>query len=126
MTAAPLPPAGDRRRDGGLVHDPATGRLSLGGHDALPDPAGANRAVLVAFVELAARCRGDRVANLIQVRHEDAQALADALDLDAADLEAQIAEVLNQTRVQAQEVAARLKAARSSTGLGRAATALRR
>lgn len=115
-------PAEDRRHEGGLAYDPVTGVLALGDHTRLLPDGATNREVLVAYVELTARCRGDRVANVVEVRHADVEALARALDLDAEGLGAEIEEVLGATRADAQKVVARLRESRVIGGIAKAAT----
>lgn len=104
-----------------MVFDPARGRLKLGSFSVNLAPGVDNRAVLNAYVELTARSRGDRVANVTEVRQADVRALADALDLDAADLGTEIESVLGQTRAEALKVVLRLKETRTIGGISRAA-----
>jgi len=121
---APRPPASslDRRTDAGLRFDPTRGRLRLGRFSVLVPPDAGNAAVLAAYVELAARARGDRIAHLVDVRHDDVEALARALDLDAADLAAQIELVLGASRAEAVRLIARLRESRVIGGIAKAAT----
>lgn len=111
----------NRRHQPGLALAPDRSTLSLGRHVVVIEPGADNGAILKAYVELTARNRGDRVANVVQVRHEDVEALAQALDLDAHDLGAQIERILGTTRAEAQQVVARLKESRTIGGIGRAA-----
>ena len=119
------PSSADRRRAPGLVlaHDRSS--LTLGSHTVALWPHAGNREVLNAYVELTARNRGDRVGNVVQVRHEDVEALADALDLDAADLGEEIERILGATRAEAQQTVLRLKESRTIGGIARAATSHR-
>ena len=117
----PAPPT-DRRSEPGLQFDPATGQLALG-TSTVAVPVGAdNLAVLDAYVELAALSRGDRVAELFDVRQADVDALAAALDLDAADLALQIQEVLGASRAEAIRLVSRLRESRLIGGITKAAT----
>lgn len=117
----PSPPA-DRRHEVGLSFDPAAGLLRIGHHERTLAPGSSNRDVLVAYVELTARNRGDRVANVVEVRHADVEALAQALDLDAADLGQEIEAVLGATRAEALKVVTRLRESRVIGGIAKAAT----
>lgn len=111
----------DRRQEDGLAFDPATGRLRLGTHTRdLPAGAG-NREVLDAYVELTAWSRGDRVAEVVEVRQADIEALAAALDLDASGLAEQVEQVLGATRADAQRLVARLRDTRLIGGITKAA-----
>lgn len=120
MPADATPPS-DRRQDAGLAFDPTRGRLRLGTHTVTLAPGVDNRAVLVAYVEITARSRGDRVANLVEVRQRDIEALAAALDLDAGDLDAEIQGVLGASRAEALALVSRLKQSRVIGGITRAA-----
>lgn len=117
----PSPPA-DRRHEVGLTFDPVAGLLCIGHHERTLAPGSSNRDVLVAYVELTARNRGDRVANVVEVRHADVEALALALDLDAADLGQEIEAVLGATRAEALKVVSRLRESRVIGGIAKAAT----
>lgn len=122
MASSRPTPSEDRRHEGGLAYDPVTGVLALGDHTRLLPEGATNREVLVAYVELTARCRGDRVANVVEVRHADVEALARALDLDADGLGTEIEQVLGATRADAQKVVARLRESRVIGGITKAAT----
>jgi hypothetical protein len=125
MPAEPIddPTDRDRRHDEGLRFDAERGRLRLGRHAVeLADDAD-NRAVLVAYVELTARSRHDRIANVVEVRQADVEALALALDVEAEDLAAQVERILGASRADAQRVVARLRESRLVSGIGRAAAA---
>lgn len=102
------PTSTDRRSSGGLRFDPADGRLSLGTASVVLPAHPANRAVLEAYVDLAARCRGDRVADLVNIRQDDIDALALALDLSAEDLAQQVQDVLGATGAEAVRFVTRL------------------
>lgn len=119
MTA---PDSADRRHQSGLTFDRDAGVLRMGTHERRLAPGDGNREVLVAYVELTARTRGDRVANVVEVRQADVEALAAALDLDAADLGRQVEQVLGTTRAEAQQVVARLRESRLIGGIAKAAT----
>ena len=121
MSADPLPPPSERRHDRGLSFDPEVGRLQLGPYSRDLGATFDNRAVLVAYVELTARSRMDRVANVVEVRHDDVEALARALDLDADDLGHEIERVLGATRAEALQTVLRLKESRHIGGIARAA-----
>ena len=111
----------NRRHQPGLALAPDRSTLALGRHVVVLEPGADNGEVLKAYVELTARNRGDRVANVVQVRREDVEALAQALDLDAKDLGTQVERILGTTRAEAQQVVARLKESRTIGGIGRAA-----
>lgn len=119
---APAPPF-DRRTERGLRFDPEAGRLSLGSSTSIVPPGAGNRVVLAAYVDLAAHSRGRSVAELIEVRQGDIEALARALDLDAADLAQQVQEVLGATRAEALRLVQRLRETRVIGGITKAATA---
>lgn len=110
----------DRRDRAALTFDPASGRLALGGFVEVVPTGSSNRIVLNSYVELMARCRGDRIANLVEVRQADVEALAEALDLDAADLDAEIQRVLGASRAEALDLASRMRGARLIGGLASA------
>jgi hypothetical protein len=115
------PEGTDRRTRPGLRFDPAARTLSLGDEStALPAHVG-NQAVLRAYVDLAARCRGNRPTDLVEVRQNDLDALTLALDLDAADLAQQIERVLGATPAQAGRFADRLRANRFVGGAAKVA-----
>ncbi|WP_421121505.1 hypothetical protein ACE2AJ_09195 [Aquihabitans daechungensis] len=118
----PTPPP-DRRVERGLQYDPATGELSLGSTTSVVPAGASNRVVLIAYVDLAAHSRGRSVAELIEVRQGDVEALARALDLDAADLAQEIEEVLGATRAEAIRLVSRLRESRVIGGITKAATA---
>lgn len=103
------------------MFDPSCGRLQLGSYAKDLGSDFDNRAVLNAYVELTARSRGDRVANVVEVRQGDVEALAQALDLDAADLAAEVEHVLGATRAEAQKTVLRLKESRHIGGIAQAA-----
>jgi hypothetical protein len=113
----------DRRVDRGLQFDPATGQLSLGSSTSIVPAGASNRVVLIAYVDLAAHSRGRSVAELIEVRHADVEALASALDLDASDLAHEIEQVLGATRAEAIRLVSRLRESRVIGGITKAATA---
>ncbi|MCU1371587.1 MAG: hypothetical protein JWO77_2781 [Ilumatobacteraceae bacterium] len=116
-----LPTSFDRRAGAGLCFDAGFGRLSLGSTSiALPADAG-NRVVLDAYVTLAARCRGDRIADLVEVRQDDIDALALALDLGADDLAQQVQDVLGATGEQAVRFVTRLWENRLVGGMAKVA-----
>ena len=98
----------DRRTEPGLRFDPSEGRLSVGTASVVVAPGSGNRAVLEAYVQLAASCRGDRVVDLVEVRQNDVDALSLALDLSAADLAEQIQVVLGADGDQAVRFVTRL------------------
>ncbi|HRW36068.1 MAG: hypothetical protein KDB04_10280 [Acidimicrobiales bacterium] len=112
----------DRRTQQGLVFDPESRWLSIGRFVQEIDPGGGNRAVLNAYVELTARCRHDRIANVIHVRDSDVRALADALDLKADDLASEIESVLALSRAEALKTIGRMRESRLIGGLAKAAT----
>lgn len=122
MRAADPAPSSDRRTEAGLRFDPATGRLELGSSWVQVPPAAGNRAVLVAYVDLTAKRRGRSVAEVVEVRQADVDALAAALDLDAADLATQVEEVLGATRAEAVRLVGRLRESRLIGGITKAAT----
>lgn len=122
MSAAGLPAPSDRRTQDGLSFDPESRWLSLGRFVQEVDVAGGNRAVLNAYVELTARSRHDRIANVVKVRDADIQALAAALDLDAGDLGAEIEAVLGASRAEAIKTITRMRESRLIGGLAKAAT----
>jgi hypothetical protein len=107
----------DRRAAPGLVLDAEHARLRMGVHSVVLPPGVDNGTVLIAYLELVSLTRHEPVANLVEVRHEDVEALAAALDLDAHDLEAGIQRVLGATHAQAQAIATRLRSARPIGGL---------
>lgn len=117
------PAPSDRRRPGGLSFDPVDGRLVIGEHALVVGPDADNRSVLDGYVALAARSRGDAVAHLVEVRHDDVEALAAALDLEADDLASEIEAVLGATRAQAAALVGRLRETRLIGGLGARAVA---
>lgn len=121
MPAAGSTPA-DRRTQQGLVFDADSRWLSIGRFVQEIDPAGGNRAVLNAYVELTARCRHDRIANVVHVRDSDIRALADALDLKADDLAAEIESVLALSRAEALKTISRMRESRLIGGIAKAAT----
>lgn len=116
------PTPDDRRTQQGLVFDPSSRWLSIGRFVQEIEPAGGNRAVLNAYVELTARCRHDRIANVVHVRDSDVQALAAALDLKADDLAAEIESVLAMSRAEALRTIGRMRESRLIGGLAKAAT----
>ena len=118
-----MDPSRGRRDPAALAFDPATRRLALGGHEREVPAATGNRGVLVAYVELMARCRGDKVANLGPVRDEDVAALAEALDLGADDLEEEVRAILGTARADALRLVLPMKRSRHIGGIGRAAVA---
>ena len=111
----------ERRRDAGLSYDPAQGRLCLGDASVTLTPGVGNKPVLCAYVELAAHARGGPVTEVVAVRQDDLTALASALDLDAADLAAQVADVLGANRADAAATVERLRTARVIGGITEAA-----
>jgi hypothetical protein len=114
----PEPPSSSGRREApGLVLDPAGRSLRIGDHRVALAPGASNSDVLSAYVQLVAAARLAAVPNLVDVRHEDVEALAAALDLEAGDLEAGIEAVLGASRSQAQALIARLRGARPIGGL---------
>ncbi len=120
---APDPvPATERRVEPGLQYDPASGRLTLGTEAVVLPPGAGNRAVLVAYVDLTAKRRGRSVAEVIDVRQADVNALAAALDLDATDLANQVEQVLGATRAEAIRLVTRLRESRLIGGITKAAT----
>lgn len=121
MSAAGSTPA-DRRTQQGLVFDPESRWLSIGRFVQEIGPGGGNRAVLNAYVELTARCRHDRIANVVHVRDSDIRALAEALDLKADDLAAEIESVLAISRAEALKTIGRMRESRLIGGLAKAAT----
>lgn len=118
----PVPPH-DRRTAPGLRFDSETGRLSLGSSTSIVPAGSGNRVVLAAYVDLAAHSRGRSVAELIDVRQGDIDALARALDLDATDLAQQVQDVLGATRAEAIRLVQRLRETRVIGGITKAATA---
>ena len=123
MRASGSNPSSDRRTEPGLRFDPASGRLVLGSSAVDVPPGSGNRAVLLAYVTLAAHSRGRSVAELIEVRQADVDALARALDLDAADLANEVEQVLGATRAEAIRLVSRLRESRVIGGITKAATA---
>ena len=91
----------------------------MGDHAVVLPPGVGNSTVLIAYLELVSLTRGEPVANLIEVRHQDVAALAAALDLDADDLESGIQQVLGASHAQAVAIVERLKGARPIGGLTR-------
>jgi hypothetical protein len=122
MSAAGSAPSSDRRTEDGLTFDPESRWLSLGRFVQEVDAAGGNRAVLNAYVELTARSRHDRIANVVRVRDADVRALAAALDLDADDLASEIEAVLGASRAEAIKTVTRMRESRLIGGLAKAAT----
>ena len=116
------PAPSDRRGDDGLIYDPAEGLLELGALSVVLAPGSGNPAVLDAYVDLAGRCRGDRLSALVDVRQSDLDALANALDLDAEDLTVQIEAALGASREEAVRLVTRLKEYRLIGGIAAAAT----
>lgn len=116
-------PHTDRRTERGLRFDPGSGRLSLGSSTSIVPPGAGNRIVLAAYVDLAAHSRGRSVAELIDVRQADIDALAQALDLDASDLAQEVQDVLGATRAEAIRLVSRLRETRVIGGITKAATA---
>lgn len=116
------PTPDDRRTQQGLVFDPSSRWLSIGRFVQEIEPSGGNRAVLNAYVELTARCRHDRIANVVHVRDSDVRALAEALDLKADDLAAEIEAVLAMSRAEALRTIGRMRESRLIGGLAKAAT----
>ena len=116
------PAPSDRRGDDGLIYDPAEGLLELGALSVVLTPGSGNPAVLDAYVDLAGRCRGDRLSALVDVRQADVDALANALDLDAEDLTVQIEAALGASREEAIRLVTRLKEYRLIGGIAAAAT----
>lgn len=114
-----LPPPSDagRRHAPGLELDAASRCLRIAEHRVVLAPGASNSDVLIAYVELVAAARTQPVPNLVDVRHEDIEALAAALDLDATDLAHGIESVLGASRAQADELIARLKGTRTIGGL---------
>lgn len=115
-------PSRDRRTEDGLRFDPGAGRLALGPHGVTVPPGASNRVVLVAYVDLAAKRRGSSVAEVVDVRQDDIDALAAALDLDAADLALQVEQILGATRAEAIRLVSRLRESRVIGGITKAAT----
>jgi hypothetical protein len=113
----------DRRSERGLQFDPAAGELTIGSTTSVVPPGASNRVVLVAYVDLTARSRGRSVAEVFEVRQADIEALAAALDLDAADLAQEIQDVLGATRAEAIRLVSRLRESRVIGGITKAATA---
>jgi hypothetical protein len=111
----------DRRQADGLRFDPLVGRLELGIHVRNLPPGAGNREVLDAYVELTAWCRGERVADVVDVRQADIEALAVALDLDAHDLGDLVQQTLGTTPADAQRLIARLREMRLIGGITKAA-----
>jgi hypothetical protein len=122
MSAADRAPSSDRRTQEGLSFDAESRWLSLGRFVQEVPADGGNRAVLNAYVELTARSRHDRIANVVRVRDADVRALADALDLDADDLAAEIEAVLGASRAEAIKTINRMRESRLIGGLAKAAT----
>ncbi|MCB1038553.1 MAG: hypothetical protein KDA94_03320 [Acidimicrobiales bacterium] len=122
VMSSPGSPADDRRTQDGLTFDPESRWLSIGRFVQEVDPSGGNRAVLNAYVELTARCRHDRIANVVHVRDADVRALAQALDLKADDLASEIEAVLGESRAEALRTIARMRESRLIGGLAKAAT----
>ncbi|HWJ98719.1 MAG TPA: hypothetical protein VNQ33_11210 [Acidimicrobiales bacterium] len=122
MRADPAASPPDRRTEAGLGFDPEAGRLALGSESVVVPPGASNRAVLLAYVDLTAKRRNRSVAEVIEVRQADIDALAAALDLDAADLGRQIEEVLGATRAEAIRLVSRLRESRLIGGITKAAT----
>ncbi|MCU1497788.1 MAG: hypothetical protein JWM47_1741 [Acidimicrobiales bacterium] len=113
--------AADRRADDGVSFDRDGRRLQLGSSSIrLPGEAD-NTAVLAAYVELVGRCRGVRPSDLPQVRDIDLAALAEALDLEAADLVSQVQAALGAGAPEARRLVSRLRDHRLVTGIAAAA-----
>jgi hypothetical protein len=119
-SVAPVP---RRRTASALTFDPRTRCLALGGHRRVVPVEAGNRGVLNAYIELLARSRGDKIANLGHLRQQDLAALADALDLDAAGLDAEVQAILGVERAEALRLATTMARSRRIGGLGAAAVA---
>ncbi|CAN5632347.1 hypothetical protein BH10ACT1_BH10ACT1_34590 [soil metagenome] len=102
----------ERRIVGGLAFDPVARRLSLGGESRLMARGAGNRAVLEAYVHLVALSRGVRPSLRPEVRQEDLDALATALDLDDVALEPLLVAVLGGSTPDARRLMVRLRTRR--------------
>lgn len=100
-----------------VVFDEPTGRLLMGDRSRqLPEHPN-NRTVLERYVDLVGESRGQRMIDTLHLREEDVDALSRALDLDGAQLVAEIEAVLGATPDEAQSLLARLRTHRLAIGV---------
>lgn len=111
-TVAPPHGAGDATDDRCVRYDADAGALLMAGRRRPLGADASNERVLREYVDLVGECRGRPLGALAQVRDEDVDALALALDLDAEHLIAEIEAVLAQTPAEARALADRLRARR--------------
>lgn len=90
-------------------YDAERGALVMGDRTRVLGPDASNRRVLEVYVDLVEECRGRRVGRLAEVRDDDVDALAGALDLDADRLVAEIEAVLALSPAHARTLLDRLR-----------------
>lgn len=81
----------------------------------VPDPSGGNEAVLRAYLTLVSEVRGVTIGSPVEIRHDDVVALAEMLDLEDADLERHLVELLCLSPAGAAEVHGRIRRHRALT-----------
>lgn len=121
MTAPAAGDRIDRRISEVLRFDPTERRLSLGAASRLVPVEGGNVAVLAAFADLVGGSRGVPLADLVEVRESDLDALCEVLDLDAGDLRDQLQVVLGLSRVVSRQLITRLRQRRVLRGVAASA-----
>ena len=92
-----------------VAYDTTARTLVMAGHRREFGPEPSNRQVLEGYVDLVTECRGRPLTGLAQVRDEDVDALATALDLDADRLIEEIEAVLALSPAQAVTLVDRLR-----------------
>ena len=93
-------------------YDAERGAMVMADHERVFGTEASNREVLEVYVDLVEECRGHRVVRLAEVRDDDVDALAEALDLDADRLIAEIEAVLAMPPAHARSLLDRLRARR--------------
>ena len=85
-------------------------RLTIGDRSTVvPDSTAGNEAVLRSYLALVAEVRGTPIGSGIEVRHDDVMVLAEILDLDDADLETHLANLLGVSAKVAADVHGRIR-----------------
>lgn len=100
-----------------VVYDESGNRLVMGHRSRHLPAEPTNRTVLERYVDLVGESRGGRMIDTLHLRDEDIDALSQALDLDAAQLVAEIEAVLGATPDEARGLLARLREHRLTVGV---------